>query len=132
VGVLAAAAGAPLVYWLLGGADPAAFAGATGYEDLVRIVAGLPSNHSPLYAPVEDPTIGIGVSALSAAAREWLAGPSQARPTGLARSDHRVAGPPCEVLVAATLTGRATHFCQVNPACAAIFLPRESTARSIE
>jgi hypothetical protein len=75
VGVLATAAGAPLVYWLLGGADPAAFAGATGHADLVRIVAGLPSNHAPLYAPVEDPTIRIGVSALSAAAREWLAGP---------------------------------------------------------
>jgi hypothetical protein len=36
-------------------------------------VGGLPSNHSPLYAPVEDPTIRIGVGALSAAAREWLA-----------------------------------------------------------
>jgi amidohydrolase len=75
VGVLATAAGAPIVYWLLGGADPAAFAGASGFEDVARIVAGLPSNHSPLYAPVEDPTIQIGVAALSAAAREWLAGP---------------------------------------------------------
>jgi len=82
VGVLAGAAGAPLVYWLLGGADPAAFAGATGHEDLTRIVAGLPSNHSPLYAPVEDPTIGIGINALSAAARKWLGGTSQARPAG--------------------------------------------------
>jgi amidohydrolase len=73
VGVLAAAAGAPIVYWLLGGADPAAFAGASSREDVIRIVEGLPSNHSPRYAPVEDPTIRIGVSALSAAAREWLA-----------------------------------------------------------
>jgi hippurate hydrolase len=72
VGVLATAAGVPIVFWLLGGADPAAFAGASGLQDIARIVAGLPSNHSPLYAPVEDPTIRIGVSALSAAAREWL------------------------------------------------------------
>jgi hippurate hydrolase len=73
VGVLATAAGAPIVFWLLGGADPAAFAGASGLQEIARIVGGLPSNHSPLYAPVEDPTIRIGVSALSAAAREWLA-----------------------------------------------------------
>jgi amidohydrolase len=74
VGVLATAAGAPIAFWLLGGADPAAFAGASGLQDIARIVAGLPSNHSPLYAPVEEPTIKIGVDALSAAAREWLAG----------------------------------------------------------
>ena len=73
VGVLATAAGAPIVFWLLGGADPAAFSGASGLQDIARIVGGLPSNHSPLYAPVEDPTIKIGVDALSAAAREWLA-----------------------------------------------------------
>jgi len=73
VGVLATAAEAPIVFWLLGGADPAAFSGASGLQDIARIVGGLPSNHSPLYAPVEDPTIKIGVDALSAAAREWLA-----------------------------------------------------------
>ncbi|MBV1856041.1 amidohydrolase [Catellatospora tritici] len=73
VGVLAAAAGAPLVFWLLGGADPAAFVGASSPQELARVVAGLPSNHSPRYAPVEEPTIGVGVAALSAAARQWLA-----------------------------------------------------------
>jgi amidohydrolase len=73
VGVLATAAGAPIVFWLLGGADPAAFAAASGRQDIVRTLADLPSNHSPLYAPVEDPTIRIGVAALSAAARDWLA-----------------------------------------------------------
>jgi hippurate hydrolase len=72
VGVLAAAAGAPLVYWLLGGADPAAFAGAATPEQLLRVVAGLPSNHSPQFAPAEDPTLRIGVAALVAAATEWL------------------------------------------------------------
>ena len=38
---------APCVYWVLGGADPAAFATATGAEDVVRLVAEQPSNHSP-------------------------------------------------------------------------------------
>lgn len=72
VGVLATAAGAPLVFWLLGGADPAAFAGASTPEQLMRAMAALPSNHSPRYAPVEDPTLRLGVAALTAAARAWL------------------------------------------------------------
>ncbi len=72
VGELATAAGAPLVYWLLGGADPAHFAGATTVPEISEVVAGLPSNHSPTYAPVPDPTLRIGVEALCAAARAWL------------------------------------------------------------
>ncbi|MGX7823907.1 amidohydrolase [Actinokineospora sp. 24-640] len=72
VGVFATAAGAPLVYWLLGGADPRAFAGATTFEELRDVVLGLPANHSPLFAPVIEPTIGVGVAALVAAARAWL------------------------------------------------------------
>ena len=39
----------------------------------MRVVTGLPSNHSPQFAPVEDPTLRIGVDALVAAATEWLA-----------------------------------------------------------
>lgn len=73
VGVLAAELGAPLVFWLLGGADPAAFAGARTPEELVRVVGTLPSNHSPHYAPVPDPTLTVGVAALVAATRAWLA-----------------------------------------------------------
>lgn len=72
VGVLATAAGAPLVYWLLGGADPKAFAGLTSPEDVMAGVAAQPANHSPRYAPVMDPTIDLGVAALAAAARIWL------------------------------------------------------------
>ena len=72
VGVLAAAVEAPLVFWLLGGADPAAFAGATTSEQLRRVVAGIPSNHSPHFAPVEEPTLRIGVEALTAAATQWF------------------------------------------------------------
>jgi hippurate hydrolase len=72
VGLLAAAAGAPCVYWLLGGADPALFAGVVAEEDVAARVAGLPSNHSPLFAPVIEPTLDLGVGALVAAARCWL------------------------------------------------------------
>lgn len=70
VGNLATAAGVPLVYWLLGGGDPekvrAAIAAGTVETDI-------PSNHSPFFAPVPQPTIDTGVRALVAAAREWLA-----------------------------------------------------------
>lgn len=69
VGVLATAAGAPLVYWFLGGSDPSLFgdALATG-----RMPDDIPSNHSPHFAPLIEPTLEVGVAALVAAAREWL------------------------------------------------------------
>jgi hippurate hydrolase len=72
VGLFATAAGVPCVYWLLGGADPAAFAGCTTVEQLARVVRGLPSNHSSEFAPVLDPTLRTGVTALVSAARTWL------------------------------------------------------------
>ena len=72
IGVLAEAAGAPCVFWLLGGADPAAFAGATDVDDIRRVMASLPSNHSPSFAPVIQPTLVIGSNALVAAALAWL------------------------------------------------------------
>ena len=75
VGLLATAAGVPCAYWFLGGSDPALFAGVTSVEEAKGIVDGLPSNHSPLFAPVIDPTIRTGVTALTTAAREWLGTP---------------------------------------------------------
>ena len=85
VGAFATAAGAPCVYWLLGGADPAQFAGLTSIEAIAERVRTIPSNHSPLYAPVIDPTLALGASALVAAARAWLGssadGPAQAAST---------------------------------------------------
>jgi amidohydrolase len=75
VGLLATAAGVPCAYWFLGGSDPALFAGVTTIEEARGIVDGLPSNHSPLFAPVIDPTIRTGVAALAAAARTWLGTP---------------------------------------------------------
>ena len=75
VGLLATAAGAPCAYWLLGGADPALFANVGSMAEAEAIVRGLPSNHSPLFAPVIDPTIRTGVNALVMAARAWLGTP---------------------------------------------------------
>ncbi len=72
VGNLATAAGVPLVFWFLGGAEPALVAEAlkTG-----RLPDNVPSNHSPYYAPLIEPTLEVGVTALVAAAREWLGKP---------------------------------------------------------
>lgn len=64
------AAGVPAVYWFLGGADPALFAPPA---DLFQVLAEIPSNHSPQYAPVIEPTLTTGVAALVTAARAWLA-----------------------------------------------------------
>jgi amidohydrolase len=72
VGLLATAVGAPCAYWFFGGSEPALFAGVTSVEEARDIVDGLPSNHSPLFAPVIDPTIRTGITALTAAARAWL------------------------------------------------------------
>ncbi len=72
VGHLATAAGVPCVYWILGGAEPSLFAEATNAEEMLRVMATIPSNHSSGYAPAIEPTISVGVAALSAAAKEWL------------------------------------------------------------
>jgi hippurate hydrolase len=69
VGLLASAAGAPLVYWILGGADAAAFQAAAAAGTLDR---DIPSNHAPQFAPVLQPTLERGAEALVVAAREWL------------------------------------------------------------
>ena len=79
VGLLASAASAPCVYWLLGGADPADFADAPSRSDILARVAKLPSNHSPQYAPVIEPTLAIGTQTLVAAARVWLGAPVTSR-----------------------------------------------------
>ncbi|MGP3533473.1 amidohydrolase [Microbacterium sp. RD1] len=61
--------GAPLVFWFWGGVDPekygAAVAGGTVERDI-------PTNHSPYFAPVLQPTLSRGVENLVVAAREFL------------------------------------------------------------
>lgn len=72
VGLFASAAGAPCVYWLLGGADPAGFDGAATIGEIAARSRDVPSNHSPMFAPVIEPTLSTGIGALTAAARIWL------------------------------------------------------------
>ncbi|WP_308221713.1 amidohydrolase [Georgenia sp. EYE_87] len=69
VGVLSTSSGAPLSYWLLGGTDPSLFTTGDMSDPALLTV---PSNHSPRYAPVVEPTLGLGVTALVTAARTWL------------------------------------------------------------
>lgn len=69
VGNLATAAGVPLVYWFLGGGDPEKVRAAM---EAGTVDSDIPSNHSPYFAPVAQPTIGVGVRALVIAAREFL------------------------------------------------------------
>ncbi|MBD0674671.1 amidohydrolase [Streptomyces sp. CBMA156] len=81
-GVFGTALGVPSVFWHFGGADPALF---RGIDPGALLTDGLPetvpANHSPHFAPVPDPTIRIGVTALLAAAAPWLC-PEDARADG--------------------------------------------------
>ena len=66
------AAGVPSVFWLVGGVD--------AQTVLTAIAAGrfeqdVPSNHSPLFAPVLHPTLRTGVETLVVGALEKLAAP---------------------------------------------------------
>ncbi|MFJ5921061.1 amidohydrolase [Kitasatospora sp. NPDC092948] len=72
-GVFGTALGVPSVMWHFGGTDHALFHGLT-LEDLAAngLPADVPTNHSARYAPVPDPTIHTGVTALLAAAAHWL------------------------------------------------------------
>ncbi len=66
-------AGVPLVYWFWGGVDPAAFAKAFAAGTVEK---DIPTNHSPFFAPVIQPTLSRGVDALVVAAREFLGTPA--------------------------------------------------------
>ncbi|MFD4179528.1 hypothetical protein ACFWPB_00235, partial [Rhodococcus sp. NPDC058514] len=69
VGIFATASGATCCYWLFGRADPETYLAAAAAGTIDR---DIPSNHSPRFAPVIEPTLSVGVEALVAAAREWL------------------------------------------------------------
>jgi hippurate hydrolase len=60
---------APLVFWFVGGTDPQKYAEA---EQAGRLNE-LPSNHSPQFAPVLNPTLRVGIEAMLTAAQPWLA-----------------------------------------------------------
>jgi hippurate hydrolase len=61
--------GAPSVFWFFGGGDPERYARA---DREGRLAEDVPSNHSPRYAPVIDPTLRTGVAAVVVAAMAWL------------------------------------------------------------
>jgi hippurate hydrolase len=62
---------APSVYWAVGGIDPRKYAEAEKAGRLNEI----PSNHSPEFAPVINPTLRTGIESMLAAAGVWLTAP---------------------------------------------------------
>ncbi len=67
-GEFGTAAGVPSVFWYFGGLDPEYIRKA---EQEGRM-AEIPANHSPLFAPVIEPSLSTGVNALAAGALTWL------------------------------------------------------------
>jgi hippurate hydrolase len=61
----------PSVYWIVGGIDPQKYAEA----EKAGVLNELPSNHSPKFAPVLNPTLRTGIEAMLAAAGAWLITP---------------------------------------------------------
>lgn len=66
--LLATAAGAPYAMWMFGGIDEKTWDGAVANAT----VDALPSNHSPFFAPVIQPTLRTGVDALALGALTFL------------------------------------------------------------
>ena len=64
------ALGIPYTYWGIGGIDPAVYQAA---KDADRIAQDIPTNHSPYFAPVLQPTLDTGTQAMTVAALAWLA-----------------------------------------------------------
>ncbi|MBA8823164.1 hippurate hydrolase [Saccharopolyspora lacisalsi] len=64
-GTFGTAAEAPAVFWFVGGMDPERVAAARAADTVDR---DIPSNHSPLFAPVLYPTLRTGVETLVTAA----------------------------------------------------------------
>ncbi|MBE1467762.1 amidohydrolase [Kibdelosporangium phytohabitans] len=72
IGIFGDAAGVPTVFWFWGGLE---------FDVVVKAiqeggVEALPSNHSPVFAPLVEPTLSTGVDALHVAALTWLGRPS--------------------------------------------------------
>lgn len=60
--------GVPYVFWFVGGTDPDVYARAQAAKAINKI----PSNHSPMFAPVIHPTLETGLQAMLTAASAWL------------------------------------------------------------
>jgi hippurate hydrolase len=61
--------GVPYSYWGIGGTDAHIYAAAAAAG---RVAQDIPVNHSPFFAPVLQPTLDTGTSALVVAALTWL------------------------------------------------------------
>ena len=61
--------GFPSVFWFVGGTDADTYLTALAEG---RVDTDIPNNHSPHYAPVQDPTIETGIEAMLIAALCWL------------------------------------------------------------
>ena len=72
-GVFGTSSGSPVCYWVFGGVDAAAYQAALMGDTVDR---DIPSNHSPFFAPLVEPTIDTGVSAMVCAALTWLDAPA--------------------------------------------------------
>ncbi|WP_250475411.1 M20 family metallopeptidase [Caballeronia sp. GAFFF1] len=64
----------PYAFWFVGGTDPIEFRRALAAKKLNEI----PSNHSPKFAPVLDPTLRTGLETMICAAGAWLDRPDEA------------------------------------------------------
>ncbi|MFI7009020.1 amidohydrolase [Streptomyces sp. NPDC050145] len=74
-GLFGDALGVPSVFWHFGGAALEAFAGVDFDAVATRgLPPEIPVNHSPLYAPLPEPTIELGVRSMLGAAGAWLGG----------------------------------------------------------
>lgn len=60
--------GVPYVFWFVGGTDPKTYLDAVKNNQ----VNSIPSNHSPKFAPVINPTLKTGLQAMMTAALTWL------------------------------------------------------------
>lgn len=68
-GEFGVAAGVPSVMWYFGGADPNLIEAARRENRLDQF----PGNHSPLFAPIIEPTMSVGIEALLTTSLAWLA-----------------------------------------------------------
>lgn len=69
-GELATAINKPSCFWTYGGVDPEVW---DRLEKGGRLMEDIPVNHSPFFAPVINPTLGVAAETYAVAALTWLA-----------------------------------------------------------
>lgn len=85
VGIFGTAAKVPTAFWLFGGTDPGRFTAALRAGTIER---DIPSNHQSTFAPLVEPTVTTGVTAMATAALAWLNPDAAAATTPRLRSPH--------------------------------------------